>query len=173
MYEKSAKTVNFYLFSRNSPFPSVRTLSPYPRLTFPATVFVGTEHFLPAFSPLPRAGLSILPFRPILIRTRRVNLPPNLPVKISRMLSACIFCTSSCSSRRAYFPRQYAFVFPAINRPPQRRFRAADIRGRTPTTAASNRNRTDNSRPFIFLRHTPHHVAFPRPPHQTAQAKST
>ena len=42
-----------------------------------------------------------------------------------------------------------------------------------PTTAESNRNRTDNSRPFIFLRHTPHHVAFPRPPHQTAQAKST
>ena len=42
-----------------------------------------------------------------------------------------------------------------------------------PTTAESNRNRTDNSRPFIFPRHTPHHVAFPRPPHQTAQAKST
>lgn len=42
-----------------------------------------------------------------------------------------------------------------------------------PTTAASNRNRTDASRPFIFPRHTPHRVAFPRPPHQTAQAKST
>lgn len=76
---------------------------------------------------------------------------------------------------RAYFPRPYAFVF-SLNKPharPHRRFRAADIRGRTPTTAESNRNRTDNSRPFIFLRHTPHHVAFPRPPHQTAQAKST
>ena len=38
----------------------------------------------------------------------------------------------SCrSSRRTYFSRPYAFVFPAINRPPQRRFREADIRGRT------------------------------------------
>lgn len=104
MHEKSTKTVHFYLFSRNSPFPSVRTLSPYPRLTFSATVFVGTEHFLPAFSPLPRAGLFILPFRPILIRTRRVNPPPNLPVKISRTLSACIFCTSCRSSRRTHYP---------------------------------------------------------------------
>ena len=95
--------------------------------------------------------------------------------KNKHTLSACIFCTSRRTyyPRRTYFPRQYAFVFPAINRPPQRRFRAADIRGRTPTTAESNRNRTDNSRPFIFPRHTPHRVAFPRPPHQTAQAKST
>ena len=81
----------------------MRTLSPCPRLTFPATVFVSTEHFLPAFSPLPRAGLFVLPFRPILIRTRRVNPPPNLPVKISRTLSACIFCASCRSSRRTYF----------------------------------------------------------------------
>ena len=157
----------------------MRTLSPYPRLTFPATVFVGTEHFLPVFSPLPRAGLLILPFRPILIRTRRVNPPPNLPVKISRTLSACIFCTSCRSSRRAYFSPH--LFFPSVcvrfsrNKPHARRH-AAFARltsAAEPTTAESNKNRTDNSRPFIFLRHTPRHVAFPRPPHQTAQAKST
>lgn len=174
------KQLIFTCFPRFS--AAVRThASPYPRLTFFATVFVCTEHFLPAFSPLPRAGLFLLPFRPILLRTRRVNLPPNLPVKISPTLSACIFCTSRRSSRRTYFSPARIF-FPSVcvrfslNKPharPHRRFRAADIRGRTPTTAESNRNRTDASRPFIFLRHTPHHVAFPRPPHQTAQAKST
>lgn len=84
---------------------AVRThASPYPRLTFFATVFVSTERFLPVFLPLPRAGLFILPFRSNLIRTRRVNLPPNLPVKISRTLSACIFCTSCRFSRRTYYP---------------------------------------------------------------------
>lgn len=75
---------------------------------------------------------------------------------------------------RAYFPLPYAFVFPAINRTPVRNAAFARLTSAAePTTAESNRNRTDNSRPFIFLRHTPHRVAFPRPPHQTAQAKST
>lgn len=95
--------------------------------------------------------------------------------KNKHKLSACIFRTSCRSSRRTYFFPSVCVRF-SRNKPharPQRRFRAADIRGRTPTTAESNRNRTDNSRSFIFLRHTPHHVAFPRPPHQTAQAKST
>lgn len=167
------KQLIFTCFPRFS--AAVRThASPYPRLTFFATVFVSTERFLPVFSPLPRAWLFILPFRPNLIRTRHVNQPPNLPVKISRTLSACIFCTSCRSSRRAYFPRPYAFVFPAINRTPVRNAAFARLTSAAePTTAESNRNRTDNSLPFIFLRHTPHRVAFPRPPHQTAQAKST
>lgn len=110
--------------------------------------------------------------------------------KISRTLSACIFCTSCRSSRRTYFSPSVCVRFsrnkppdisPSVcvrfsrNKPHARR-NAAFARltsAAEPTTAESNRNRTDNSRPFIFLRHTPHHVAFPRPPHQTAQAKST
>lgn len=167
------KQLIFTCFPRFS--AAVRThASPYPRLTFFATVFVSTERFLPVFLPLPRAGLFILPFRSNLIRTRHVNLPPNLPVKISPTLSACIFRTSCRSSCRTDFFPSVCVRF-SRNKPHARR-NAAFARltsAAEPTTAESNRKRTDNSRPFIFLRHTPHHVAFPRPPHQTAQAKST
>lgn len=93
---------------------------PLPAAYFSATVFVGTELFLPAFSPLPRARLFILPFRPILIRTRRVNSPPNFPVKISRTLSACIFCTPCRSSRRTMFSPSVCVRF-SRNKPPARR----------------------------------------------------
>lgn len=99
----------------------------------------------------------------------RLYLPHVLPLLPPRVF----FHPARIFPAARIFPRPYAFVFPAINRTPQRRFRAANICSRTDDTAESNRNRTDNSRPFIFPRHTPHRVAFPRPPQPKAQAKST
>lgn len=160
-------------------FPAILRSRPCARFPLPAAYF-SRDRFcrygaLPSclFAPAARRALDS-PVPPDSHTHAPRKFASEFAAKNKHTLSACIFRTSCRSSRRTYFSPHVCVRF-SRNKPHARR-NAAFARltsAAEPTTAESNRNRTDNSRPFIFLRHTPHHVAFPRPPHQTAQAKST
>lgn len=132
--------------------------------------------FAPVAAPLFAHGFyipSALPRRTLPLRLLRFIFLPNLPA-----LCRSFFSHFSAPPRRTYFPPPDVFpvrmrsFFPQFTaRPPQRRFRAANLRSRTDDSRIKQKSRRQQ-RFLIFLRHTPRHVAFSRPPQPKAQVKS-